>query len=31
MINVALKTKTKGVIQHLAIDSAGLKVYGEGE
>ncbi|HAS8246700.1 TPA: IS5 family transposase [Vibrio vulnificus] len=30
-VNVAFKTKTKGTIQHLAIDSTGLKVYGEGE
>ncbi|TOF79642.1 transposase, partial [Vibrio parahaemolyticus] len=26
-----LKPKTRGVIQHLAIDATGLKVYGEGE
>ncbi|MGL1451800.1 transposase, partial [Vibrio parahaemolyticus] len=25
------KTKTRGAIQHLAIDATGLKVYGEGE
>ncbi len=30
-VNVAFKTKTKGTIQHLAIDTTGLKVYGEGE
>nr|QOS16274.1 hypothetical protein VP360_00024 [Vibrio parahaemolyticus] len=30
-INVSFKTKTKGPIQHLAIDATGLKVYGEGE
>ncbi len=30
-VNVTLKTKTKGTIQHLAIDATGLKVYGEGE
>lgn len=30
-VNVAFKTKTKGTIQHLAIDATGLKVYGEGE
>ena len=26
-----MKTKTGGIIQHLAIDAIGLKVYGEGE
>ena len=31
MVNVAFNTKTKGTIQHLAIDATGLKVYGEGE
>ena len=30
-VDVSFKTKTRGTIQHLAIDSAGLKVYGEGE
>ncbi|WP_425667491.1 IS5 family transposase [Vibrio tubiashii] len=30
-VNVAFKTKTKGTIQHLAIDATGLKVFGEGE
>ncbi len=30
-VNVAFKPKTKGAIQHLAIDATGLKVYGEGE
>lgn len=30
-VNIAFKTKTKGTIQHLAIDATGLKVYGEGE
>lgn len=30
-VNVDFKTKTKGTIQHLAIDATGLKVYGEGE
>lgn len=30
-INVVFKTKTKGTIQHLAINAIGLKVYGEGE
>lgn len=28
---VSFKTKTRGAIQHLAIDATGLKVYGEGE
>ncbi|SKA58167.1 Transposase DDE domain-containing protein, partial [Enterovibrio nigricans DSM 22720] len=27
----SFKTKTRGAIQHLAIDATGLKVYGEGE
>ncbi len=30
-VEVSFKTKTRGVIQHLAIDATGLKVYGEGE
>lgn len=30
-VNIAFKTKTRGIIEHLAIDSTGLKVYGEGE
>ncbi len=30
-IEVSFKTKTRGAIQHLAIDATGLKVYGEGE
>ncbi|MDN3617163.1 IS5-like element ISVba2 family transposase [Vibrio gallaecicus] len=30
-VEVSLKTKTRGTIQHLAIDATGLKVYGEGE
>ena len=30
-VEVSFKTKTRGTIQHLAIDSTGLKVYGEGE
>ncbi|MGR5418438.1 IS5 family transposase [Vibrio diabolicus] len=30
-VNVAFKTKTKGTIQHLAIDATGLKAHGEGE
>ncbi len=30
-VNVSFKTKTKGPIQHLAIDATGLKVYAEGE
>lgn len=29
--DVSFKTKTKGAIQHLAIDATGIKVYGEGE
>ncbi len=28
-VNAAFKTKTKGTIQHLALDATGLKVYGE--
>lgn len=28
-VEVSFKTKTRGAIQHLAIDAAGLKVYGE--
>ncbi|MFW1123030.1 IS5 family transposase, partial [Vibrio parahaemolyticus] len=28
---VSFKPKTRGAIQHLAIDATGLKVYGEGE
>lgn len=28
---VSFKTKTRGAIQHLAIDATGLKVYGEGK
>lgn len=28
-VEVSFKTKTRGVIQHLAIDATGLKVYGE--
>ncbi|AWG86253.1 transposase [Vibrio parahaemolyticus] len=31
MVNISFKTKTKGTIQHLAIDATGLKIYGEGE
>ncbi|ATF08789.1 Mobile element protein [Candidatus Enterovibrio altilux] len=31
MVNIVFKTKTKGSIQHLAIDSTGLKIYGEGK
>ncbi len=27
--DVSFKTKTKGPIQHLVIDTTGLKVYGE--
>lgn len=30
-VNIAFKTKTRGIIEHLAIDSTGLKVYGESE
>ncbi|PMK35334.1 transposase [Vibrio lentus] len=30
-VEVSFKTKTRGVIQHIAIDATGLKVYGEGE
>ncbi|MCB2384868.1 IS5 family transposase, partial [Shewanella sp. SR1] len=30
-VKIAFKTKTRGTIEHLAIDSTGLKVYGEGE
>lgn len=30
-VKIAFKTKTSGTIEHLAIDSTGLKVYGEGE
>lgn len=30
-IDVSFKTKTRGAIQHLTIDSTGLKVYVEGE
>jgi hypothetical protein len=30
-VEVSIKTKTRGAIQHLAIDATGLKVYGEGE
>ena len=30
-VEVSFKTKTRGAIQHLAIDATGLKVYGEGE
>ena len=30
-VEVSFNTKTRGTIQHLAIDSTGLKVYGEGE
>ncbi|WP_262359329.1 transposase, partial [Vibrio mimicus] len=29
-VDVSFKKKTKGPIQHLAIDATGLKVYGEG-
>jgi hypothetical protein len=30
-VEVSFKTKTRGAIQHLAIDATGLKVYVEGE
>ncbi len=30
-VKVYFKTKTRGAIQHLAIDATGLKVFGEGE
>ncbi len=30
-VNIAFKTKTRGAIEYLAIDSTGLKVYVEGE
>ncbi|ARP39443.1 hypothetical protein K08M4_27520 [Vibrio syngnathi] len=30
-VEVSFKTRTRGEIQHLAIDPTGLKVYGEGE
>ena len=30
-VKVSFKTKTRGAIQHLAIDATGLKVYGEGD
>ncbi len=30
-VKIVFKTKTRGTIEHLAIDSIGLKVYGEGE
>lgn len=30
-VEVSFKPQTSGVIRHLAIDSTGLKVYGEGE
>nr|WP_259345143.1 IS5 family transposase [Vibrio parahaemolyticus] len=30
-VEISFKTKTRGSIQHLAIDVTGLKVYGEGE
>ncbi|CAK2597387.1 Mobile element protein [Vibrio crassostreae] len=30
-VDLSFKTKTRGAIQHLAIDATGLKVYGEGE
>ncbi|ATF09021.1 Mobile element protein [Candidatus Enterovibrio altilux] len=30
-VNATFKTQTKGTIQHLAVDSTVLKIYGEGE
>ncbi|HAS4458056.1 TPA: IS5 family transposase [Vibrio cholerae] len=30
-VEVSFKPKTRGAIQHLAIDATGIKVYGEGE
>ncbi len=30
-VKVSFETMTRGVIQHLANDATGLKVYGEGE
>ncbi len=30
-VEISFKTKTRGAIQHLAIDTTGLKVYGESE
>ena len=30
-VEVSFKTKTRGAIQHLAVDTTGFKVYGEGE
>jgi hypothetical protein len=30
-VEVSFKTKTKGPIQHLAIDATVIKVHGEGE
>ncbi|EAP94537.1 transposase [Vibrio splendidus 12B01] len=30
-VEISFKTKTRGAIQHLAIDATGLNVYGEGE
>ncbi|WP_161492970.1 transposase [Candidatus Enterovibrio altilux] len=29
MVSVTLKTKNKGIIQHLAVDFTGLKIYSE--
>ncbi|WP_190319692.1 transposase [Candidatus Enterovibrio altilux] len=31
MVSIAFKTKTKGTIQRLAIDTTGLKAYDGGE
>ncbi|EDV2803270.1 IS5 family transposase [Salmonella enterica subsp. diarizonae] len=30
-VNISIKTPTRGEIEHLVIDSTGLKVFGEGE
>lgn len=29
--NISIKTPTRGEIEHLVIDTTGLKVFGEGE
>lgn len=31
IVNISIKTPTRGEIEHLVIDSTGLKVFGEGE
>ncbi|OIN15366.1 hypothetical protein AO411_2022810 [Salmonella enterica subsp. enterica serovar Sarajane] len=30
-VNISIKTPARGEIEHLVIDSTGLKVFGEGE